>query len=237
MFMGIQAWIWVVILAQAILFFVGMRMTRERARREAVHWELPLSIRMILSGSLVAVAWWLWQNGGDLPYSQWAFWGMFLSFAGDLSMAGLIPWPNRLIGGMITFAAVHVLYIVAFVKTGARMQGGSFAQGIWISALLYGSILIVSWLLWIRNPKHHAVLNFGALGYGLWVGGMASFAFASAYARGGVWWVAALGGLLFVLSDLLIGVTEVGGRKIKHAAIWIWATYVTAQMAILYVAV
>lgn len=232
--MGSKGWIWVMILAQTILFFVGVWMARAKGRREAVHWELPLAIRMILSASLVAVAWWLWQYNSTFHYSQWAFFGMLLSFVGDLSMAGLIPWPNRLIGGMITFATAHVLYIVAFVKTGALLQGDLFAQGIWIGALLYGSILIVSWLLWIRNPKQPAFLNLGALGYGLWVGGMATFAFALAYTRGGIWWWSALGGLLFVLSDLLIGVTDVGGRTIKHVAIWIWLTYVAAQMAILY---
>ncbi|MFB6364316.1 sterol desaturase family protein [Paenibacillus elgii] len=65
-------------------------------------------------------------------------------------------------------------------------------------------LLVFGWLFYIRNPRKQAILNYGAFGYGLWVGGMACFALDLAMMLGGIWWLTALGGLIFVLSDLLI---------------------------------
>ena len=35
--------------------------------------------------------------------------------------------------------------------------------------------------------------------------------------------------------DFIIGVTDIGGRKLKYEPLWIWFTYVSAQMCIVYV--
>ena len=61
---------------------------------------------------------------------------------------------------------------------------------------------------------------------------MAAFALALGYALG--FWLTALGGLLFVASDFIIGVTDIRGIKIKNANDWIWLTYVLAQAGIIY---
>ena len=88
-------------------------------------------------------------------------------------------------------------------------------------------------VLFIRNEKQDKLFTIGAL-IGLWVGGMACFAFALYYENTGIWWIPAFGGLLFVISDFIIGVTDIGGRKLKYEPLWIWFTYV-AQMCIVYV--
>ena len=89
-------------------------------------------------------------------------------------------------------------------------------------------------VLFIRNDKQDKLFTIGALIYGLWVGGMACFAFALYYENTGIWWIPAFGGLLFVISDFIIGVTDIGGRKLKYEPLWIWFTYVAAQMCIVY---
>lgn len=68
-------------------------------------------------------------------------------------------------------------------------------------------------VLFIRNDKQDKLFTIGALIYGLWVGGMACFAFALYYENTGVWWIPAFGGLLFVISDFIIGVTDIGGAN------------------------
>ena len=92
-------------------------------------------------------------------------------------------------------------------------------------------------VLFIRNEKQDKLFTIGALIYGLWVGGMACFAFALYYENTGIWWIPAFGGLLFVISDFIIGVTDIGGRKLKYEPLWIWFTYVAAQMCIVYVGI
>ena len=104
----------------------------------------------------------------------------------------------------------------------------------WIGLLVYGLFLIIGWFFFIRNDKQDKLFTIGALIYGLWVGGMACFAFALYYENTGIWWIPAFGGLLFVISDFIIGVTDIGGRKLKYEPLWIWFTYVAAQMCIVY---
>ena len=85
-------------------------------------------------------------------------------------------------------------------------------------------------VLFIRNEKQDKLFTIGALVYGLWVGGMACFAFALYYGNSGIWWAPAFGGLLFVISDFIIGVTDIGGRKLKYEPLWIWFTYVDSNV-------
>jgi len=189
---------------------------------------------MLLSISLVVTAFLFWQNTPGSTYSVWVFWGMLFSFFGDLSMAGLLPWRNHLIGGMVTFGTAHVLYIIGFIQTAQEGPEGLNVAALLAGALLYALLVLLSWQRFIRNPAREAFLNYGALGYGLWVGGMATFALALACSLGNSYWLTALGGLIFVLSDLIIGITDIGGRRVKHAALWVWATYILGQMGIIY---
>lgn len=226
--------LWIV---QMVLLVYGIVRPKHNAARHGS--QLQLSIRMLLSISLVISAFFLWMydNGSDFSYRQWVFWGMLLSFVGDLSMAKVIPWRQHLIAGMIAFAAAHVFYITAFMGT-ITVQGKAFSFFGFFAALLgYIMVLAVCWLYWIRNPQQSVLINIGALIYGLWVSGMSCFAFVFAIALGGVWWLAAIGGFLFVVSDLIIGITSVGTVQMKHSEIWIWLTYVTAQMGIIYAGV
>jgi uncharacterized membrane protein YhhN len=90
----------------------------------------------------------------------------------------------------------------------------------------------VGWWFLIRNPQRGVVTNVGALVYGLWISVMASFALGLAYGLG--FWITALGGLLFVSSDFLIGMTDIRGIQLRNANDWVWLTYVAGQMGIIY---
>src|SRR5512141_3152555 len=80
---------------------------------------LPFQARMLLSFSLVVVAWFIWLgHAGRMPvYSQWVAIGMLFAFIGDLIMARLVPVPNRLIGGMLAFGVAYALYAYAYNST------------------------------------------------------------------------------------------------------------------------
>ncbi len=203
---------------------------------------LPRAARMLLSFSLVVAAFLIWQSGTKMPvYAQWVVWGMAASFIGDLVMARLIPFPNRLIGGMLAFGLAHLLYIAAYNQTirtiSALEPYNRFATGLLIGLVGYGLVLILGWWLLIRNPNKATVLNAGALVYGGVIAVMASFALALALALGGAFWLTALGGLFFLSSDFIIGMTDIHGISLKNANDWIWLTYVAGQMGIIYASV
>ncbi len=201
---------------------------------------------MLLSLSLVLAALiiWLGHLGLIEVYSQWVALGMAASFVGDLIMARLIRLPllpNRLIGGMVAFGIAHGLYITAYVRTMQTISAlepySRFDVGLRIGLVAYGLITLLGWWFLIRNPQKGTAINLGALVYGLWIGVMASFALALALALGGAFWLTALGGLLFVCSDFIIGMTDIHGISLKNANDWVWLTYVAGQMGIIYASI
>jgi hypothetical protein len=197
-------------------------------------------IRMGLSFSLVVGALLVWldapQDSPRAAYAGYVLSGMAASFIGDLIMARLIPTPNRLVGGMVAFAAAHALYIRGYFAA-TEAGGASIVNAALLLALLaYGMLTYFGWQSYIRNPRKPQVVNIGALVYGSWIAVMASFAFGLAGALGGAWWLTALGGLSFIASDFLIGVTDIHESYIENANDWIWLTYLAGQMGIIYAA-
>ena len=222
------------VLLQLFLFLIGIIGPWRDANATG---RLPRVVRMLLSFSLVVAAFVIWQSGAKVPtYAQWVAFGMLASFIGDLIMAKLIPLPNRLIGGMIAFAIAHLLYINGYVGTIQTISStepyNRWTTGLALGLGFYAVISIGGWLILIRNPQKDLATNIGALVYGMLVGGMAACALALGYALG--FWLTAIGGLLFVASDFIIGVTDIRGIKIKNANDWIWLTYVAAQAGIIY---
>lgn len=224
-------------LSQLILFLIGIFGPWRDPPEMHTNGHLARPVRMLLSFSLLVAAFAIWLGGAKLPiYAQWVAFGMLASFIGDLVMAKLIPLPNRLIGGMIAFFIAHALYIIAYLQTMLMISVlepfKRFDAGLLTGLLFYCSVIIIGWLRYVRNPKQDRVTNVGSLAYLLWVGTMASFALALGNALG--LWLTAIGGLLFVVSDFIVVVCEVGGRRIKNASDWIWLTYVSAQAGIIY---
>jgi hypothetical protein len=84
----------------------------------------------------------------------------------------------------------------------------------------------------VRQSRHARIIKIGSMVYLLWVCTMASFALALGYALG--FWLTAIGGLLFVISDFIVVVRDVGDKRIQNVNDWVWLTYVGAQMGIIY---
>jgi hypothetical protein len=195
---------------------------------------------MLLSLSLLLAALLVWRGGwAKVPvYSEWVFLGMAASFVGDLVMARLIPFPNRLIGGMLCFGVAHALYINAYYQTLLTTSSlepyNRFTITLIVGLTFYGLVTLLAWWFLIRNPSKGSVVNVAALIYGLWIAVMASSALALASALGGTFWLAVLGGLLFIASDFILGTTNIRGARIRSANDWVWLTYVAGQMGIIY---
>ncbi len=222
-------------LAQVIVFIGAWVGPWRDAPELKTNGNLPRAVRMLLSFSLFVAAVLIWQGGArDTVYVQWVCFGMFASFIGDLIMARLIPLPNRLIGGMVAFGIAHALYIAAYVQTTQAHRAELVNPGLGLGIGFYAIISILGWAMLIRNPSKPAAINIGALVYGMWIGTMATFALTLAVAVGGAYWLTALGGFVFVISDFIIGITDIRGMSIKNANDWVWLTYLAGQMGIIY---
>ncbi len=224
--------------AQVALFIAGWLEPWRDAPVRKTNGRLSLPVRMLLSFSLALTALLIGRSSANqvAAYSQWVFLGMLASFVGDLVMARLIRLPNRLIGGMVAFGIAHALYITAYVQTIQANGAALLNNGLWLGMALYGLLTASGWWFLIRNPQKETLVNIGALMYGLWISVMASFALALATALGGAWWMTALGGLSFIVSDFIVGVTDIRGIPFKNAKDWVWLTYIAGQMGIIYAA-
>jgi len=218
---------WAALLVGGWLIDTGGRTARNR---------LPLAARMATSAVLTVAALVWWRAGTAdtalASYGLLIFVGMTLGFIGDLVMAKVIPTPNRVIFGMLTFGAGHLCYIAAFVGLRRDLGPASTAAfaAIWLAYALVSALL---WYTLIRQPVRGRALNVGTLVYALLLATMAAAALALAVQDVRLLPLA-LGGLLFIASDMFVGSELMRGTSFRSIGDVIWITYTVAQMLIVY---
>lgn len=198
---------------------------------------LPLAARMGMSIVLVlaALVWWRAGAAGTAlnRFGLFIFLGMAFGFLGDLFMAGLVvPKPNNVIFGILSFGLGHVCYILAFLQAGAVLGLDASRVRLW-TLVIYLAAAVILWLLFVREPAQGAVLNLGTLGYSLLLTAMGAMAMALAL-QAPSFLPLAVGGLLFIASDLILGSEIMRGASFRSIGDVIWITYTVAQMLIVY---
>jgi uncharacterized membrane protein YhhN len=129
---------------------------------------------------------------------------VFLMIDGD-------PW---FYAGMGAFAACHACYITAFVRAGSwrRLRRPPLV----LIPLLYAVVVVAAEIV-LRLPI--PIVAYGCL--------LAVMAASAA----GLGWRAGVGGALFLLSDLLIGL-DLSGVDVPGPPIWVMLTYALGQVLI-----
>ncbi|MEP7297753.1 MAG: lysoplasmalogenase [Burkholderiales bacterium] len=162
-----------------------------------------------------------WPRGAAAPMQQrFIRAGLALSLVGDVALL----WPTEgFLPGLIAFLLAHLAYIAAFcvpVRLAARP----------LVFVVYGAIAaVILSQLWSGVP---GALRAPVVAYVLCLATMAS--------QAGVWWRsagtglarhAALGGLLFMVSDSLLAINKFA-VPLPLSSLWILATYWLAQWCI-----
>ena len=219
-----------------ILLLAGLVLSVKGKPDEENQIRLPRPIRILLSILLVVSALFILGSSGENTsvYSTWVLGGMLLSFIGDLAMAKIIPFRNRIAGGMLFFALAHGLYITAYIRT-LHLRGLTLiSTNFFVVLISFEAVAFIGWRSLVRNPKGKKSINAGSLLYTFCVAFMASTAVRLALTGGSSWWVAAVGAILFVISDSIIAVTKLGKITFKYSEIFVWLTYVSGQVGIIY---
>jgi uncharacterized membrane protein YhhN len=142
---------------------------------------------------------------------------LLFSWAGDVALQfdGTTPF----IIGMALFGAAHVCYVTTFVRHGAlsRMK----AMPMLLIPLGYAVFLVCA-LTWLWPALSAAGLAVPMAVYGTLLSSTAALSAAFG-------WRTALGGGLFLISDLLIAVRVADAFTIPGPPIWVMLTYVLAQ--------
>ncbi len=211
-----------VVLFIAVIFG---RYNQERTRRTIK----PL--RLSTSWILAACAWIIFATSITLraPALLIAL-GITFGALGDLVLADVIPLPKRMISGIIVFSIGHLCYIAGFSQTAQALGLNDPFAG----SLLWVVFVIVAALLWfflIYNPAKSRVLNLGSLFYGWLIAIMAGTATALALSDPR-FTLTAIGGILFLISDIILGNRELrdNGWFLVHDVVWV--LYITGQALI-----
>jgi len=181
-----------------------------RKTNEEQTGRLPRALRLLLSAILTIAALLGWQGGATGTPVQWyatlIFLGMAAGSVGDWIMAGLIPVPQRLIGGMAALGLGHLFYIAALLNLTIRSEDGSMCASILAVAVML-SLATWAWNAHVRNPDRSTLINVVSLIYGLLIGGMGA---------------------------LMWGKWMIGDHAWKCVNDAIWVTYVCGQLLIVY---
>lgn len=208
------------------LLLLGLLLGR---RGEPDRNRIPRPLRM-LSSALVLLAAVLQARAARDRQLGLVAAGMGCGFVGDLIMARLIPLPEHVLFGMLSFGVGHGCYMRALAERARAEQLNDPAT----RRVALGGAWLVGALGWwglARNPQRSAVINYAALGYALLLASMAGAASALAaqrrrYAR------VALGGWLFLLSDLILAAELFRGAHFRQIGDVVWLTYISGQALI-----
>ena len=188
-------------------------------------------LRLSTSWVLVVCAWIIFAASTTLrtPALLIAL-GMTCGAIGDLVLANVLPLPQRMISGIIVFSIGHLCYIAAFSQTASVLGLNDPFSG----SLLWVAFVIVAAFLWfflIYNPAKSHALNIGSLFYGWLIAIMAGTAAALALAEPR-FTLTAIGGVLFLTSDIILGNRELrdNGWFLVHDVVWV--LYIAGQALI-----
>lgn len=180
---------------------------------DAVRWVSKSALTLLLLGYFLTVV-----EPGQTAGRLFAA-GLLFACAADLAL--LVDGTPAFLVGMGLFAVMQVLYISAFAKLGALRAFGN-RRLVFLCYFAFWAGLITA--LWTRLGPLAAPVAV----YSLLLVAMAATAAGLGFARA-AGHLAGWGGLLFVVSDMILGL-GVAGFDIPFSGLAVMSTYAAAQL-------
>lgn len=159
--------------------------------------------------------------------------GMTCGLLGDIMLSNLLPLPSKAAVplGMVTFGSGHLAYLRAFQAL-AKQRNLASATPLVIALVSYQALTALVWQRWLRNDDE-PLLSYGALAYGVLLAAMAGTGTGLAlHDRRRA--LLAVGGTLFVASDLLLGARLLRALRFRGHDNLIWLSYIVGQALIVW---
>lgn len=217
-------------LAWAALLFGGFAFGRPAAPGAR---RMPTWTRLLSSVALVAAAVVFRANAPDKPALGWVALGMAFGLLGDLFMARLIVRHSSYVyGGIAAFGVGHLAYLAALLDPPALGLAASGPPwGALLAAWAFG-LMVWFFVIW-RPAAKRGALHLAALVYALLLSATLGAATGAALTAP-AFWPAALGALLFLISDLVLAAGLFNGLKFRGLDDVVWLTYGPGQMLIVF---
>jgi YhhN family len=227
-----RLWLTGLLVLWACLLFGGFVFgeTNSKSNRRMPTWT-----RLVSSLTLVAAAWsWLLftLNSSVEAFSMLIAVGMTLGFIGDLFLAELIPLSQPTFGGIAAFGLGHLAYNIALVLF-SNQTGLNAPAPRWGSLFVWLIFGLCGWYFVVFRGNKPTVLHLAALAYALLLSSTAGLATGLAL-QSLVFIPMAIGGGLFLLSDLILAAELFNDLQCPFVGDVIWLTYGPAQMLIVF---
>ena len=229
-------WLIGLLILWAILLFGGFLLggPTDAARR------MPAWTRMASSATLVVAAfsWYAFTRGTPVGgYALLIAIGMTFGLLGDLALAGWLPGGRNVIMGIAFFGIGHIFYITAMLRF-ATVAGLTASGPRWGALAVWLLVGLVGWYIVVLRGAAAGgitpgIVHWIALPYALLLAGTAGVATGLAL-QDGRFIPLAIGGALFLLSDLILAGEMFSGMSFRLISDVIWLTYGPAQMLIVY---
>lgn len=163
--------------------------------------------------------------------------GMLCSSLGDIILMHYRPITDRLPfrsfeAGAVAFMIAHGFYIAAFGIAAVR-RGSLLTPAIWAGIALFAALLVLLLILHRRNKQAKAGMTLLCIAYLAVISTCCTAVFTFAWNRGPIGLISAVGALLFLASDAVIGFGQVGGIRIPNASAIIWWLYPLGQLGLI----
>jgi uncharacterized membrane protein YhhN len=211
----------------AALLLLGLALGRPDARRRN---RIPLPARMLSSALVLVAALLLWRDADTRSQhaARLIAGGMGCGLLGDLIMAKVIPLPQPVAGGMLAFGVGQVAYMRAFLE---RSRHATTPGHPLVSTIAALALALAGWWGLVRNPAIGKTLNYGSLFYSLLLASMSGLAVSLAV-QDRRYTPAALGGGLFLASDIILASELFRKTHFPSIGDLIWLTYILGQALI-----
>jgi hypothetical protein len=193
---------------------------------------MPAWTRIGSSVVLVAAAWaWAAAQPPGLPLALIAI-GMTAGLTGDIILARRQHHELRPVAfGMAAFGACHVFYCLAFLFLAANTGlGVERLLGPWLAWVGVGA---AGWYVAVQRGRPRSGLRWAALAYALLLASTVGLATALALQTAAPA-LLAVGGALFLASDLVLAYRIFGGASFRHSQDIIWLMYGPGQALIVF---
>ena len=193
------------------------------------------SLIFVLSGIFASQA-----TGNDTSFATNMIWGLALGMVGDILLHSLTTNMLPFIIGVVAFLVGHIFYIVA-LQNAILSIGYSEGAFVWYEIVMVAAILLLALVYGLKTNvfKRKGAMAYGLVVYGLVLATMLAKAVrcvADTYASGAenalmVLLTVGVGALLFVMSDLSLGVILSVDKPLKKGMrIFNIETYYIAQV-------
>jgi uncharacterized membrane protein YhhN len=206
--------------------FGGERPAPAALERQIKAGRIASSVTLVIAAVLLALG-----QAGTIYFWLIAA-GMILGLIGDLFMARLLPLRKAEMGGMAAFGLGHIAYIGA-ISHFSPVDNLTGQPVFWLGWLLWLILGSLGWYGVVWRGQTAGLLHKLALPYTLLLASTAGVGMGLALVDGR-FLPLAIGGALFLLSDLLIALRLFRGNQRPRLNDLIWLTYGLAQMLIVF---